>query len=100
VETKLVEIFSDASSHAVMRHPGRNFPGSLVQGNTLYNLVPIARDVLKRAVLTKDSELTESATELKEDLDERLAHYEAVLVRHGLSLPYVKSNDTSPPRRK
>src|SRR5262245_1747536 len=33
-----VEIYSDVSNAAVMRHPGRRFPGVLVQGDTLYTL--------------------------------------------------------------
>ncbi len=91
METKLVEVYSDASNHAVMRHPGRRFPGSLVQGDSLFNLVSAAREVLRRASQLKDRELIESATELKDELESRLAHYEAVLVEHGLALPYAKS---------
>ena len=94
METKPVEIYSDASNHAVMRHPGREFPGSLVQGDTLHNLVSTARLVLDRAMLTKDSELIDSARELKEDLESRLVHYETVLASHRLPLPYPRSNDT------
>src|SRR5215467_14557846 len=33
-----VEIFSDATNAAVMRHPDRRFPGLLVQGDTLSTL--------------------------------------------------------------
>lgn len=30
-----VEIYSDASNQAILRHPARRFPGILVQGDTL-----------------------------------------------------------------
>jgi hypothetical protein len=40
-----VEIFSDASNMAVMRHPGRNYPGSLIQGDSLYSLLQVAKEV-------------------------------------------------------
>lgn len=33
-----VEIFSDLTNAAVMRHPNRHFPGVLVQGDSLYVL--------------------------------------------------------------
>ena len=33
-----VEIYSDATNAAVMRHPGRRFPGMLIQGDTLHSL--------------------------------------------------------------
>ena len=32
MHTELVEIYSDESNMAVMRHPGRRFPGVLIQG--------------------------------------------------------------------
>ncbi|WP_425506589.1 DUF6959 family protein [Sphingomonas kyeonggiensis] len=38
MRTELIEIYSDATNAAVMRHPGRQFPGMLIQGDTLYSL--------------------------------------------------------------
>lgn len=38
MRTEMVEMFSDATNRAVIRHPGRKFPGVLVQGDTLYSL--------------------------------------------------------------
>jgi hypothetical protein len=40
-----VEIYSDATNAAIMRHPGRHFPGVLVQGDTLYLLCCQADEV-------------------------------------------------------
>ena len=47
--TTKVEIFSDTTNRAVMRHPGRKFPGSLVQGDTLYGLCLLADDACAEA---------------------------------------------------
>lgn len=94
METKPVDIYSDASNYGVMRHPGRKFPGSLIQGDSLFLLVSAARVVLRRAQELKDRELIANATELMESLEARLSHYEAVLSEHGISLPYVRPNDT------
>jgi hypothetical protein len=33
-----VEIYSDAANAAIHRHPGRRFPGVLLQGDTLYSI--------------------------------------------------------------
>jgi hypothetical protein len=44
-----VEIYSDASNAAVMRHPGRRFPGVLLQGDTLSILVRQAASVAEQA---------------------------------------------------
>ncbi len=38
MHTESVEIYSDATNSAVMRHPGRRFPGVLVQGDTLHSM--------------------------------------------------------------
>jgi hypothetical protein len=38
MHTEPVEIYSDATNAAVMRHPGRKFPGVLIQGDTLHTL--------------------------------------------------------------
>jgi len=35
MRTELIEIYSDKSNAAVLRHPGRKFSGLLVQGDTL-----------------------------------------------------------------
>jgi hypothetical protein len=40
-----VEIYSDTTNAAVMRHPGRHFPGLLIQGDSLYGLCGRADDV-------------------------------------------------------
>lgn len=40
-----VEIYSDASNLAVMRHPGRRLPGSLIQGDSLLILVQEAEEL-------------------------------------------------------
>jgi len=34
-----VEIYSDTSNYAVMRHPNRRYPGSLIQGDSLKILI-------------------------------------------------------------
>ena len=38
-----VEIYSDQSNYAVMRHPGRNFPGALNSGRFVEDTLPHRR---------------------------------------------------------
>ncbi len=38
-----VEIYSDAPNMAVMKHPGRQYPGSLIQGDSLFSLTQSAK---------------------------------------------------------
>ena len=85
-----VEIYSDASNLAVMRRPGRNFPGSLIQGDSLSILVQEARELHEALKLSGDSDLVALAEMHKEKLEGRLAVYEKALLEHGMSLPYTR----------
>ena len=83
-----VEIYSDQSNAAVMRHPGRRFPGLLVQGGTLSEWCRQADLVCVEA----ESRLSEDGygelNDLREKLRAWLDEYTAVLQAHGLPLPF------------
>lgn len=86
MRTETVEIYSDATNAAVMRHPGRRFPGVLIQGDTLASLV-------RRIERIRDNKggAEEAADELAgvhEHLQDLLQHYKSVLVSHSLELPF------------
>ena len=38
MHTELVEVLSDDTNRAILRHPARRFPGVLVQGDSLYSM--------------------------------------------------------------
>ena len=42
MRSESVEIYSDTTNAAVLRHPGKKFPGVLVQGDTLYTMCQAA----------------------------------------------------------
>lgn len=86
MRTELVEIYSDASNMVIMRHPGRRFPGMLIQGDTLYNLSQAAESLC--AGLGKNPQAREHALRLREELQDRLDHYKAVLTQHGMEMPF------------
>lgn len=81
-----VEIYSDASNMAVMRHPGRRFPGMLIQGDTLHNLCQTVERLCSG--LGNNAEARELALELQEELQDRLDHYKTVLIQHGIPMPF------------
>ncbi len=83
-----VEICSDASNNAVMRHPGRRFPGVLVQGDSLYSMCRTVDEICSNARERLDHESYESLNELRNDLWARLNHYKTVLSDHNISLPF------------
>src|SRR4051794_13704122 len=58
-----VEIFADTTNAAVMRHPGRHFPGMLIQGDTLHSFCCMADDACSG--LDRSSEAYKNATSLE-----------------------------------
>lgn len=88
MRTEQVEIYSDAVNAPVMRHPSRKFPGSLMQGDTLYILCGRLDELCKnaRGQLTEDDYA--ELNDLRNALHDRLNHYKAVLGEHDLPLPF------------
>ena len=85
-----LEVFSEASNHAVVRPSGRRFPGSVVQGDSLSILCSEAKKIAERvrSLNLSDEELLYLVQDHQEKLLDRLLHYQRVLAEHGISLPY------------
>jgi hypothetical protein len=81
-----VEIYSDETNAAVMRHPGRHFPGLLLQGDTLHSLCKSA-DAMCDAMARSSPGFPE-ANEIRNRLWSYLNHYKDALDTHGLPLPF------------
>jgi hypothetical protein len=94
VKVASVEILSDAVNYLVLKSPGRNFPGMVIQGDTLARLYRDAAEVCRLAKKSGDEELQGEAAALCEELGDHLAYYERVLLAHGIAIPYA-----SPPRK-
>jgi hypothetical protein len=90
METKQIEVYSEASNNAIVRMPTRRFPGVVLQGDSLAILFAGAMDLLERLDPTREEELFYTALSLAEDLEARLKHYEAVISEHGFQLPYLR----------
>lgn len=90
-----VEIYSDKTNAAVMRHPGRRFPGVLIQGDSLSILCRRADTVCEAEKASGTGESYAEANELRNALQALLSHYKAVLGEHGIPLPF---SDTPPQR--
>jgi len=87
-----VEIYSDASNAAILRHPERRFPGCLVQGDSLFVLL----QSLERVALESGSLSEDAAADLADvigSLQEKLAHYKATLLEHGIEFPFNENHD-------
>lgn len=91
MKVQQVEIYSDASNFAVMRHPGRNFPGALIQGDTLYTLCVAADEACAAARKAGCEDAFEEINDVRNALWERLNHYTEVLTEHGIPIPFSRS---------
>ena len=71
-----------------MRHPGRKFPGVLIQGDTLHSLCVSADEACAtaRGVMSEDD--FESLNEVRNQLWSLLTHYKSVLEAHKIGLPF------------
>jgi len=90
MKTKEIQVYSEESNLAVVRMPSRRFPGSVIQGDSLSILYDLAVSLYQRALKIGDDELIDEAEELKDLLEERIRHYETVLQRHDMELPYTR----------
>ncbi|WP_456362992.1 DUF6959 family protein [Xanthomonas sp. F14] len=84
VET--VEIFSDRSNMPVIGHLGRQFPGVLVQGDTLHTLCAQATKALWDRPDVRDE-----LQDLHNKLLSMPAHYKTVFNEHQFALPFVET---------
>ncbi|TVT33087.1 hypothetical protein FNH05_27375 [Amycolatopsis rhizosphaerae] len=87
-----VDLFTDQGNCAIVRLPARQFPGVLVQGDSLSILEADARQLANRLAALDDTlldhELIDQAQDLADELSGLLKHYETTLQRHGIPLPY------------
>ena len=91
-----VEILSDASNHAVMKHPDRNYPGRLIQGDSLHILCSTA-DEVRQEIEKGDIEEAKAALDsLRTLLWERYKHYIQICNKSGIS-GGLKDIEPSPP---
>ena len=91
MRTANVEIFSDQTNAAVMRHPERRFPGVLVQGDSLYALCRQADVACASAEPSVNADTYDELNDLRNALWSYLNHYKTVLGEHQLSLPFTES---------
>ena len=88
MRTESVEIYSDATNSAVMRHPGRKYPGVLVQGDSLYSMCVAADEACKEARSAMSEEGFQGLNDLRNRLWTLLTHYKVVLSEHTIDLPF------------
>lgn len=90
MEVQSLEVYATDSNYSIIKPPGRNFPGCVIQGDSLAILGRAIRGIAKRAqrISATDPELVHDIVDLNNALVDRLLHYQQLLAAHGISLPY------------
>ncbi|SEC51711.1 hypothetical protein SAMN05216489_00930 [Streptomyces sp. 3213] len=83
-----VELFTDGGNDAVVRLPGRRFPGVLIQGDSLHILRSDVAEVVEACERGDLAEAGESAGLLLAGLDALLTRYSVALANHSIQVPY------------
>jgi hypothetical protein len=89
VEHVEVELFTDGGNNAVVRMPGRRFPGVVIQGDTLSNLWSMASNALEQQRASRSDVSLDQLEMIVDDLNDMLRRYENALDRAGLPRPYT-----------
>ncbi|MFJ9148537.1 DUF6959 family protein [Streptomyces sp. NPDC102270] len=79
---------ASGGNNAVVRLPGRRFPGILVQGDSLHILRTEVAEIAEACERGDLAEARDSAGLLLSGLDDLLAACEAALADHGIRRPY------------
>jgi hypothetical protein len=83
-----VRLLSEPRNYAVVHLPGRAFPGVVFQGDSLAILIG---ELEEAAAEENADERNASLADVIERLREVRSHYEAVLQREGMKLPYFRA---------
>jgi hypothetical protein len=86
------ELLSPAVNFAIVQLPGRRFPGAVIQGDTLNELV---KNLERMSVLLQSneaSELSDAIELVSGQLSEVRNSYESICTARGIELPWTKSS--------
>jgi hypothetical protein len=88
MNTQAVEVLDESPNFVILRTTGRRFPGIVIQGDSLKNLVNLTVEAKLALERGDTNESAEAIGELQDELLSRIQHYEEVLTRLGMQLPY------------
>lgn len=79
MKKEIVEIYSNTTNQAVMKHPGRRYPGVLFQGNTLYSVCSSMDEACKALKEKNIEEAFDEMNKIRNMIWEKLNRYKNVL---------------------
>ncbi|MDP9918372.1 putative S18 family serine protease [Variovorax boronicumulans] len=88
---KALELLGRPVNFAVVQLPERNYPGVVIQGDTLNGLVRRLEEMSALVKSNQLEDLTMEIEEMREQLSAARGYYEATCTEHGIELPYPKT---------
>jgi type VI protein secretion system component VasF len=88
MEQETIKILGKAVNGWIVQTPGRQYPGMVIQGDSLKTLYNIAQELCWSTENLEQEEVKDLASELEELLRSRLLMYETTLKEQGIELPY------------
>ena len=89
--TNPVDLLSRPINFAVVQLAERQFPGVVVQGDTLHGLVRQFDEMVRLLEAGQLDDLAAEIEDVKDQLSEGLTHFEQVCAERHISLPYAAS---------
>ncbi|MDN2704479.1 hypothetical protein O0881_21085 [Janthinobacterium sp. SUN100] len=83
-----VILLSNPSNFAVVQLPERNFPGVVVQGDTLNSLVSSLKEMSQLLEAHDFENLAAGLADMEEQLGDALIKYEKICRERKIELPY------------
>ncbi|WP_168564964.1 DUF6959 family protein [Crateriforma spongiae] len=92
MDTEPLEVFSRDSNYAVIKPPGRQYPGAVIQGDSLGILCRNALRIVARIDDgdTSSDDFLGDVEDLTNSLIDRILHYQSVLQEHDIDFPHVR----------
>lgn len=78
MKSQAIEVLSDTVNSAVVRMPGRKFPGLVVQGDRLISLTAAAQRLAELAAASGDAKIARHSRNLHHEIHELLMDYDRV----------------------
>jgi hypothetical protein len=88
IEKVEMEMFGSLSNAPVIRVPGRKYPGVLIQGDSLHNLLSFVQEAEKLLAGGDAESAKDTLVEVRELLEGYLMVYQKALTETGTSSPY------------
>lgn len=82
------DLLSQPLNYAVVQLPGRQFPGVVVQGDSLHEIVKDLGSMIQLLEAGKLEELAAEIESMRDQMSEALINYERVCIARGIELPY------------